>query len=477
MVLVLSASGMAGVFLGHLGLTKEFGPHSCNLRSSHSRFPLGRCPSMEGRLSPLSCGSNFPQQGSTGFVRASSAPVYEVGRVVGEGANAVVYQCHDMVSGDVYAYKCPRSPRRTQMSSAEVAAAARISLLRHVNVVAECPSPNGGAMMEYIDGGTLREALLKHQGPFDDEVASGFLQQILQGLTYLHSKEVVHGDIKCSNVLLEASTGTCKLSDIGRVGDEGARHLNGVLLPAGTPAFMAPEVVRSGTHSKSSDIWSIGCTALEMLTGDIPWPAEDTRFSAMFKIAQGHHPPIPGTVSDLAKDFMAHCFHREPEKRPTAASLLTHRFSGHSRASQVRRTLLTPPSTDDSYHQPHTTDRPRFLSSTGKSQSLKISHAHLKQLSDLEDEDCADAPILVFRRCASAPSTAASNPSPRSTSPSSPRRGAVPPMLVSPRSRSCSKRVCTAAREQAPPPACARVSSKLSSPLASRQPSPTCGAP
>lgn len=285
MVLVLSASGMAGVFLGHLGLTKEFGPHSCNLRSSHSRFPLGRCPSMEGRLSPLSCGSNFPQQGSTGFVRASSAPVYEVGRVVGEGANAVVYQCHDMVSGDVYAYKCPRSPRRTQMSSAEVAAAARISLLRHVNVVAECPSPNGGAMMEYIDGGTLREALLKHQGsaprcsfaclrrpvltdlmnrPFDDEVASGFLQQILQGgipphlyphltlcdeevserkepvlhwmsrastpsrpvlsgtdalpalgLTYLHSKEVVHGDIKCSNVLLEASTGTCKLSDIG----------------------------------------------------------------------------------------------------------------------------------------------------------------------------------------------------------------------------------------------------------------------
>ena len=138
----------------------------------------------------------------------------------------------------------------------------------------------------------------------------------------------MHHDIKGGNVLVDRS-GACKLSDFGA-----ARRLESIASSAaepcslrGTPYWMAPEVVRQSGVGPPADVWSLGCTVIEMLTGRPPWADVETPIAVLYQIATAKGPPpMPRGLSPDALEFLARCFAPAPEARPTAPELLRHAF-------------------------------------------------------------------------------------------------------------------------------------------------------
>jgi serine/threonine protein kinase len=177
-----------------------------------------------------------------------------------------------------------------------------------------------------------------------------YTEQLLSGLAYLHKNGVVHRDVKVANVLVDEA-GTVKLADFGaskilsRLQQseeatspndharapqwESSLQARGITTTKGTPLYMAPEVAFGAVHTSKSDIWSVGCTVLQMLTGKEPWSecADASLFALMQRIAATTcGPPLPDFVSAEAISFLKLCFQRDPNDRPTAADLLCHSF-------------------------------------------------------------------------------------------------------------------------------------------------------
>ncbi|XP_052180046.1 mitogen-activated protein kinase kinase kinase 1-like isoform X2 [Diospyros lotus] len=121
--------------------------------------------------------------------------------------------------------------------------------------------------LELVTKGSLAKLYQTYR--LGDSQVSLYTRQILNGLNYLHCKNVVHRDIKCANILVDAS-GSVKLADFGLAK---ATKLNDVTSCKGTAFWMAPEVVngKNRGYGLAADIWSLGCTVLEMLTGQVPY--------------------------------------------------------------------------------------------------------------------------------------------------------------------------------------------------------------
>ncbi len=181
-----------------------------------------------------------------------------------------------------------------------------------------------------MPGGSVGSCLRKH-GKFEEPTIKSFLHQILSGLAYLHSKGILHRDLKADNILVDFE-GICKISDFGTVrrSDDIYGNVENMSLQ-GSIFWMAPEVVSLSKkgYSAKIDIWSLGCVVLEMFAGRRPW-SDDEAVQAMFKIgAERKAPPIPSDVklSKQAAHFLKNCFEVDPAKRPTAQRLLDHVFS------------------------------------------------------------------------------------------------------------------------------------------------------
>ncbi|KAK9226702.1 hypothetical protein WN943_011750 [Citrus x changshan-huyou] len=182
--------------------------------------------------------------------------------------------------------------------------------------------------LEYVHPGSINRYVREHCGDITESIVCNFTRQILNGLAYLHSTNTIHRDIKGANLLVDAS-GVVKLADFG-IG----KHLTGLsyeLSMKGSPYWMAPEVMQAdiqkdGNHRVAllADIWSLGCTVIEMLTGKPPW-SEFEGPQAMFKVLNST-PPIPEMLSSEGKDFLRHCLRRNPVERPSACMLLEHPF-------------------------------------------------------------------------------------------------------------------------------------------------------
>ncbi|KAG0581691.1 hypothetical protein KC19_3G000600 [Ceratodon purpureus] len=90
---------------------------------------------------------------------------------------------------------------------------------------------------------------------------------------------------------------------------------------------MAPEVIKGDGYGRRADIWSVGCTVVEMLTAVHPWPGMDNTWTAIFHIAKASSgPPIPEGITEVIEDFLSRCFQLDPRKRPTSTELLQHPF-------------------------------------------------------------------------------------------------------------------------------------------------------
>ncbi|ORC91020.1 protein kinase [Trypanosoma theileri] len=193
--------------------------------------------------------------------------------------------------------------------------------------------------MEYISGGTVAQKL-KKKGPFSEDETRHYTRQLLQGLDYLHQRHIVHRDLKGDNLFLTEN-------DVLKVGDFGtSKELKTTLITdsvAGTPNFMAPEVIACSGHSCMADIWSVGCCVLEMLTGHPPFWNLDNHMAVMFAIMKGKlEEQVPSHISEEAKDFIRHCTCSDPTHRPAARELLEHPWLITLEEKKKRESTVSP---------------------------------------------------------------------------------------------------------------------------------------
>ncbi|XP_037421713.1 mitogen-activated protein kinase kinase kinase 3-like isoform X1 [Triticum dicoccoides] len=200
-----------------------------------------------------------------------------------------------------------------------------LNQLSHPNIVqyygSELSSETLSVYLEFVSGGSIHK-LLQEYGPFGEAILRKYTAQILSGLAYLHGRNTVHRDIKGANILVDPN-GDIKLADFGM-----AKHISAytsIKSFKGSPYWMAPEVImNTNGYSLSVDIWSLGCTILEMATARPPW-SQYEGVAAIFKIGNSKDiPDIPDHLSSEAKSFLKLCLQRDPAARPTAAQLIEH---------------------------------------------------------------------------------------------------------------------------------------------------------
>lgn len=181
-------------------------------------------------------------------------------------------------------------------------------------------------ILEYCIGGSIAK-LLEQYKSFSEQVISKYTKQVLEGLEFLHFNNIIHRDIKGGNILVDRD-GICKLSDFGGskiiVEELESQFQNSF---KGTPNWMAPEIIKTQEYSRYSDIWSLGCTIIEMLTGEPPWPNFKNHMAALYHILKTETPPpIPEIASNNLKDFLERCLRMSPKERPNVCELLKHPF-------------------------------------------------------------------------------------------------------------------------------------------------------
>ena len=129
---------------------------------------------------------------------------------------------------------------------------------------------------------------------------------------------MVHRDIKGGNILT-TKEGEVKLADFGVATKLSEKDNYNSL--AGTAFWMAPEVIEMNGYTSACDIWSLGCTLLELLTGHPPYYNMNS-CTALLKIVQESTPPIPENISKDLLDFLQKCFVKDPTKRASATELI-----------------------------------------------------------------------------------------------------------------------------------------------------------
>ncbi|KAG6550952.1 hypothetical protein Mapa_007567 [Marchantia paleacea] len=174
--------------------------------------------------------------------------------------------------------------------------------------------------LEYLPGGSLRKHILRLGGRLRESLIKTYTRAIVEALHHLHGKEIVHGDVKADNVLVGINS--VKLCDFGgsRFVDQDPRRAM-----KGTAAWMAPEVVAELDQGFPSDIWSLGCTVIEMATGQDPWGSARSK-SELRALQLSRKTPDVSSLSCEVQRFVKRCLIRNPKDRWTAAQLLEDEF-------------------------------------------------------------------------------------------------------------------------------------------------------
>ncbi|MDW8104112.1 MAG: protein kinase [Armatimonadota bacterium] len=301
---------------------------------------------------------------------------YRLLREVGEGGMAKVFEAEDQTIGRRVALKLlvipPAVSEREkclllQRFQQEAQAA---GVLSHPNIITVYEVGEDGDLhyiaMEMLTGTTLRQ-LLRHRGRLAADQALSILLQVARALDYAHRQGVIHRDVKPDNIVL-TDEGSVKLTDFGiaQVANDLFQTQKGMLF--GSPAYMAPEQILGTSVDYRTDLFSLGVTAYEMLTGRLPFEAP-TVTAVMHRIVYEEPQPAP-ELPRAAEAALRRALAKDPRERPASATALVEELitAYYGTAVVPAEARWSPPT--PSWHR-HEERAPmnRFVSRASRSQS------------------------------------------------------------------------------------------------------------
>lgn len=260
---------------------------------------------------------------------------FQILRELGRGGFGIVFLAHDPILKRHVALKVPRphvlvTPELRQRFLREARATSR---LEHPNLVAVYEAGESGPLcwiaFAFVDGPTLRQWVDKRTAPVPVTTAVSIVVQLADGLQHAHERDILHCDVKPSNVLISGNQEAApfvKLTDFGLTRvmgeDDGLTHTGQLL---GAPRYMSPEQAagRRKELSPRTDIWGLGVVLFELLTGHTPFSGDGP--AALHAVQYEPTPPLRSKRPDVTRDLAAVCFRcleKEPAERyATAAEL------------------------------------------------------------------------------------------------------------------------------------------------------------
>ena len=247
---------------------------------------------------------------------------YKIISLLGEGGMGTVYLAEHVKLGRKVAIKVllPHLVKNELVRSRFVNEAKLMSALQHPNIVTlfdYVEDENGMSLiMELVDGKPLDEYIQDVTGPIQEKEAIQIMEQALEGFSYAHKQGLIHRDIKPSN-LVRTQTNEIKILDFGiakLVGDLGNK-LTKTGSHIGTVYYMSPEQVRGLELDLRSDIYALGITLYQMLTGLCPYEGLTTEFDVFNKIV-GEDLPDPKSIYPGISDHMCRVIKKATEKKP-----------------------------------------------------------------------------------------------------------------------------------------------------------------
>jgi len=256
---------------------------------------------------------------------------YRIERLLGRGGMGAVYLAHELALDRDVAIKVlpPEQAGAPQLRDRFRREARTAARLNHPNIVPLLTFGEVDGLVYFVMGYVAGESVasrLRRTGPLASDEARRLLVEIADALDYAHRQGVIHRDIKPDNILIDADSGSPRLTDFGIAKasfSDAQLTTTGQLM--GTPAYMSPEQVVGRTDIDArSDIYSLGVTAYEMLSGRLPFDSENPMTALTQRLSQDPKPlrsVAPSVDHDLAS-AIDRCLQREPTNRwPDAKSL------------------------------------------------------------------------------------------------------------------------------------------------------------
>ncbi|ORY07966.1 kinase-like protein [Basidiobolus meristosporus CBS 931.73] len=266
-----------------------------------------------------------------------------MGNRIGKGQFGTVYKALNLENGQIVAVKRMKIIDHKEYIDSLMNEVELLKSLSHPQIVKYEGSIRTDdslyIVIEYVENGSLLKTLKDFGGRFPEKLVKKYALKILEGLMYLHDQKVVHCDLKAANIL-STKNGNIKLSDFGvslnlKLLESNLTNVSANPTVAGTPNWMAPEIIELQGASTASDIWSLGCTIVELLTGKPPY-YDLMPLTALFRIVEDDCPPLPENISDKMRSFLLQCFQKDPSMRPTARELYRHDWLVEHRVVHVK---------------------------------------------------------------------------------------------------------------------------------------------
>ncbi|XP_060924421.1 death-associated protein kinase 2a isoform X2 [Limanda limanda] len=272
---------------------------------------------------------------------------YEIGEELGSGQFAIVKQCTEESTGRGFAAKFIKK----RPSTASSRGVRREEIEREVNILQQIQHPNIVTLhdvyenrsdvvliLELVSGGELFDFLAQKES-LSEEEATQFIKQILEGVNYLHARNIAHFDLKPENIMLldkNVPLPRIKLIDFGLAHKiEAGVEFKNIF---GTPEFVAPEIVNYEPLGLEADMWSIGVITYILLSGASPFLGETKRDTLrnISAINYEFDEEFFCHTSEPAKKFISQLLERDKKKRLTIQDALNHPWIKHKEENKAQ---------------------------------------------------------------------------------------------------------------------------------------------